>query len=157
MSHNHSHAPRHHHGDQHHPHDHNGATELTLDHLHSHPHGDLGHEEDDAIDLLADAFVAGYDKAEDKIGFLRLADVPFEIAGDDGGPSLKLIEVQRLDCHQVGSASPGFASRELVYHPYTGSMVRERSELSFVYISLDAQRKIPLREHLTAKFRAAAG
>jgi hypothetical protein len=163
LSHSHTHGDHTHgdhmHGDadRHdhpHPHDHNSTADAAPGHLHSHPHGRHDAEEEDAIALLVDAFVEGYAGAADKIGFLRLAGVPFELDDAAGGPSLKLIEVQKLDCHQVGTASPGFASRELVYHPYTGALVRERTQLSFVYVSLETTLIVPLRDHIAARARA---
>jgi hypothetical protein len=150
----HDHAHGHHHHP--HPHDHNSASDGAPNHLHSHPHGQHDAEAEDAIDLLAEAFIAGFGKAEDKIGFLRLAGVPFEIDDAGGDPSLKLVEVQRLDCHQVGTASPGFASRELVYHPFPGKLVRGRTQLSFVYVSLERKVTVPLRDHLAKTRRSPA-
>lgn len=161
-SHHHGHHHHHHHGHSHshghdHPHapGHNSADDgVAPDHLHSHPHGAHQAETEDAIELLVEAFIEGYAKADDKVGFLRLAGVAFEIDDPQGGPSLKLIEVQRLDCHQVGTASPGFASRELVYHPFPGSLVRERTQLSFVYVSMERMLTMPLRDHIAARQRA---
>jgi len=157
-------SQQHHHHHHHHHHDHphthtaghNSADEdIAPDHLHSHPHGSHQAETEDAIELLVEAFVAGFVKADDKVGFLRLAGVPFERDDPAGGPSLKLVEVQRMECHQVGTASPGFASRELVYHPFPGSLVRERTQLSFVYVSMDRVFSVPLRDHIAEQQYAA--
>ena len=131
------------HGD--HPRDHNSRGGKT--HLHSHPHisgsARIKHEER----ILAEAFIDGFVAADDKVSFLRLANIPFEITGADG-TSLKLVDVGVNNAFQVGTASPGFASKELVYHPYPGSMVRERTEMIFVYVSLKERREINLLEHL---------
>jgi hypothetical protein len=131
--------------DGHHPHDHNHAGP---DHMHSHPintgSGVVAH--DDAVQDFIDSFIAGFRTADDKTGFLRLAKVPFEIADDAGGPSLKLVDVAIEDAYQVATASPAFASEELVYHPYPGRMVRQRTDMKFVYVSLKGRRDIPLSE-----------
>jgi hypothetical protein len=131
------------HGD--HPRDHNSRGSET--HLHSHPHisgsARIKHEER----ILAEAFIDGFVAADDKVSFLRLANIPFEINSAEG-TSLKLVDVEVNNAFQVGTASPGFASKELVYHPYPGSMVRERTEMIFVYVSMRERREINLLEHL---------
>ncbi len=124
---------------------HNDPFDAKGTHLHSHPRGRVEAESQDEVDLLAETFVAGYEKADDKIGFLRLSGIPFEPPDADGGPVLKLVEVRRLDCDQVGSASPGFGSRELVYHPFTKDMVGRRTEISLVFVSLEQRRVVSLR------------
>ena len=128
-----------------HPRDHNSRGGET--HLHSHPHisgsARIKHEER----ILAEAFIEGFVAADDKVSFLRLANIPFEIDSGEG-TSLKLVDVEVNNAFQVGTASPGFASKELVYHPYPGSMVRERTEMIFVYVSMRERREINLLEHL---------
>ena len=76
----------------------------------------MNHDDYHAIEA---AFVAGFRQAPDKTGFLRLARVPAELS-PEGELGLKLIEVKLDESAVVGSASPGFASRELVYHPLPG-------------------------------------
>lgn len=149
--HHHHHGHDHpHHGHDHphhghaHPHDHNHATP---DHLHSHPiaaGGNVVHA--DAVQDFIDSFVAGFRAAEDKPGFLRLAKVPFEIEDTAGGPALKLVDVALTDAYQVATASPAFGTDELVYHPYPGRMVRQRTDVAFVYVSLKVRRDVPLAE-----------
>lgn len=121
-------------------------------HLHSHPHGDDA--ADDLRDLAA-SFIEGFRAADDKISFLRLAGVPFELAGEGGAPSLKLVEIGLSDDYQVATASPGFASRELVYLPFHGSMVAGRTNMVFVYVSLDERRDVDLRDFLKARVAVA--
>lgn len=141
----HVHTHMHSHDDHPHPHDHNQAH--GTEHLHSHPHGAPGHTHvSDELQDWIDNFVTGFRAADDKTGFLRLARVPFEIDDVDGGPGLKLIDVSVEDSYQVATASPAFASTELVYHPYPGRMVRERTDMRFVYVSLQARRDILLAE-----------
>ena len=139
---------RHHHHHHVHPHDHN-HPELA-EHLHSHPHAHPHAanpkmvDEDDA--LVINALVAGFEAADDKTSFLRMAKVPFEIPSETGGRALKLVDVEVRQGYQVGTASPGFASDELVYHPFPGNLVRERTEMNFVYVSLAERRDIGFAE-----------
>lgn len=115
------------------------------DHLHSHLK-----PEDDAADLqvLATQFIDGFVQASDKAAYLRLAGVPFERPGKGGDTALKLVDVELKTEWQVGTASPSFGSRELSYLPYPGEMVTERTNLSFVYVSLDTKELIDLRSFL---------
>jgi len=134
--------------DHHHPHGHNHAHP---DHLHSHMHAP-----DEAADLqvLATQFIDGFRAAEDKMSYLRLAGVPLERPGGDG-PALKLVDVQLVTEWQVGTASPSFGSRELSYLPYPGEMVTERTNMAFVYVSLERKSLVDLRDFLAD--RAADG
>ena len=141
-SHSHGHMTGHMHG-------HNGAP---ADHLHSHPghlHGQGGDPAREEIEDLCAAFIEGFTEAPDKVSFLRLAGIPFEIDGADG-LTLKLVDVAIRSDYQVGTASPGFASRELVYLPFAGAMVRERTRLDLVYVSLTERRDVDLRAFLRA-------
>ena len=61
---------------------------------------------------------------------------------------MKLVDVQLTTEWQVGTASPSFGSRELSYLPYPGDMVTERTNMSFVYVSLDSKNTIDLRTFL---------
>jgi hypothetical protein len=96
---------------------------------------------------VEDAFVAGFREAPDKAGFLALARIPLELPGGEG-PSLKLLEVVLEDSFEVGRASPGFASRELVYHPLPGKLVTSRTRLAFRYVSSERLRELSLAEVL---------
>ena len=53
---------------------------------------------------------------------------------------------ERTEATQVGTASPAFGSRDLVYHPYPGNMVRARTTMEFIYVSLDERREVGLAE-----------
>lgn len=115
------------------------------DHLHSH----LKPEDEAAeLQILADQFIDGFVSAKDKMSFLRLAGVPLERPGSNGNASLKLVDVQLTTEWQVGTASPSFGSRELSYLPYPGEMVTERTNLGFVYVSLDTKEIVDLRNFL---------
>ena len=118
-------------------------------HLHSHPHdrpaaattGEL--RDEDA--LLADALMDGFDAAEDKASFLRMASIPFRLDAADG-QSLQLVDVELRYAYQVATASPGFNGGELIHMPFPASMIRERATMVFVYVSLQERRDIDLSE-----------
>lgn len=118
-------------------------------HLQSHPHGDPGAAAPggarDEDGLLADALMEGFDAAEDKPSFLRMAGIPLHIHGTGGDP-LRLVDVELRYAYQVGTASPAFDGAELVYLPFPASMVRERADMVFVYVSLRERRDLALRE-----------
>ena len=115
------------------------------DHLHSHlPPEDAAAE----LQVLATQFIEGFVQATDKASYLRLAGVPFERPGQAGETSLKLVDVQLTTEWQVGTASPSFGSRELSYLPFPGEMVTERTNMNFVYVSLDAKQVNDLRTFL---------
>lgn len=52
---------------------------------------------------------------------------------------------------QIGTASPAFASRELVYMPFPGSMIGERETMTFTYVSLSERSDIDLVEILSSR------
>jgi hypothetical protein len=115
------------------------------DHLHSHmPDADKAEE----LLVLTTQFVDGFVAAKDKMSYLRIAGVPLTIDAPGGGPSMKLVDVQLTTEWQVGTASPSFGSRELSYLPYPGDMVTERTNMSFVYVSMDAKHTTDLRSFL---------
>jgi hypothetical protein len=91
------------------------------------------------------AFVEGFRAASDKQAFLALARIPLELAAPDG-PGLKLVQVLLEDTVEVGRASRGFASRELVYQPLPAKLVTSETRLRFRYISADAVRELSLAE-----------
>ena len=145
--HSHGHAPDH--GDDHaHPHDHNHPHEH--DHLHSHVHGDSAREKQEELQVLATAFIEGYRQAKDKTSYLRLADIPFHRKGKDG-LKMHLVDVTIASNWQIGTASPAFASRELVYLPYPGEMVEARESMTFTFVSLTEREDVDLLTFLKAK------
>lgn len=111
------------------------------------------HQADVAAELqvLTAQFIDGFIQAKDKMSYLRLAGVPLEKPGVDGGLSLKLVDVKLTTEWQVGTASPSFGSRELSYLPYPGPMVTERTNMGLVYVSLDSKEVMDLRAFLYAK------
>ena len=118
------------------------------EHLHSHPHGEppaaAGRSQDDDS-LLADALMDGFDAAEDKASFLRMARIPAQLPGRDG-EVLRLVDVELRRAYQVATASPGFNAQDLVYLPFPASMIRERATMVFVYVSLRERRDLDLGE-----------
>jgi len=131
------------------PHDifdgHIGHNHTHADHLHSHmPDADKAEE----LLVLTTQFIDGFTDAKDKMSYLRLSGVPLEIDGPQGGPSMKLVDVQLTTEWQVGTASPSFGSRELSYLPYPGDLVTERTNMNFIYVSIDAKEVTDLRSFL---------
>lgn len=134
-------------------HDHHGAGQgagrghnhAHGEHLASHMAPDDGAE---ALAVLAGQFLDGFRQAADKTAYLRLMGVPFEIEDEAGGPSLKLVDVRTTTAWQVGTASPGFGTRELAYLPFPGALVRERTNAAFVYVSLERRLEVDLHDFL---------
>ncbi|PWR02534.1 hypothetical protein DKT77_11450 [Meridianimarinicoccus roseus] len=135
----HDHGPEH--GHHHGP----GHNHPKTDHLHSHTKPD-----DAAADLqvLTAQFIDGFKQAADKSAYLRLAGIPFERPGVGGGTALKLVDVQLTTEWQVGTAAPSFGSRELSYLPYPGEMIRERTNMALVYVSMDEKSLLDIRQFL---------
>ncbi len=104
----------------------------------------MNHEEYHAAES---AFIESFRQVSDKSGLLRLARVPLEIEMP-GEPVLKLLQVQLEEVFEVGRASPGFGSRELVYHPLPGKLVTSETRLCFRYVSTATVREFTLAELL---------
>ena len=92
---------------------------------------------------MATAFLDGYRKADDKTSFLRIAGILFKRKGSDG-LSMHLVETRIESKWQLGTASPAFGSRELVYLPYPGEMVTGRETMTFTYVSLSERADVDL-------------
>jgi hypothetical protein len=105
---------------------------------------------------LESAFIEGFRQAGDKQGFLRLAHIPLEL-DRAGQPGLKLMQVVIEDVVDVGRASPGFASRALVYHPLPAKLVTARARLRFRYVSADRLSELSLAELLDQPPAASPG
>ena len=122
---------------------------------HNHAHDPLHSHlppEDTAADLqvLTAEFIEGFRTARDKAAYLRIAGVPMEVPGG-GGPPLKLVDVRLTTEWQVGTASPAFGTRELSWLPFPGEMITERTNLAFLYVSLDERRELDLRSLLATR------
>ena len=120
----------------------------AADHLHSHLK-----PEDEASDLqiLCSQFIEGFQAATDKAAYLQIAGVPLKVDCQDGGPSLKLVDVSLKTEWQVGTASPSFGSRELSYLPFPGDMISERTNMSFVYVSSARRLETDLRDFIASR------
>lgn len=145
----------HNHGHDH-PHPHAGHNhDAGHDHLHSHAHGGHSREQADELKTLSTSFVEGFRQAADKTSFLRLAGVPFQREGNDG-LTMHLVDTQIVSNWQIGTASPAFGTREMVYLPYPGPMVTGRETMTFTYVSLTQREDRDLMEFLQAKQDVAA-
>ena len=141
----------HHHGHHHHDHHHGpGHNHAHGDHLHSHVHADAAREREEEMRALAAAFLDGFRKADDKTSFLRIAGVAFKRAGSDG-LTMHLVETRIESKWQLGTASPAFGSRELVYLPYPGEMIGERETMTLTYVSLTERTDIDIAEILAGR------
>jgi hypothetical protein len=111
--------------------------------------------EDEAADLqvLTAQFIDGFVSARDKAAYLKLAGVPLERPGKDGPATLKLVDVELKTEWQVGTASPSFGTRELSYLPFPGEMIRERTNMSLVYVSMTEKHLLDIRDFIAAKER----
>jgi len=110
--------------------------------------------EHEDYEALESAFIDGFRGAGDKQGFLRLAHIPLELHQPDR-PGLKLMQVLVEEVFEVGRASPGFGSRELVYHPLPGPLVTARAKLRFRYVSAEDLSELSLAEVLARSEKAA--
>jgi hypothetical protein len=102
----------------------------------------MEHEDVHAAEV---AFIEGFRAASDKQALLSLAHIPLELAAADG-PGLKLVQVLLEETVEVGRASRGFASRELVYQPLPARLVTAQIRLRFRYISAEAVRELSFAE-----------
>ena len=139
-----------HHHDHHHHHGPLGHNHHHEDHLHSHVHGDGAREKIEEIQALATSFIDGFRAAEDKTSYLRLANVPFQQTGVDG-LTMNLVDASISSNWQIGTASPAFASRELVYMPFPGNMVQHRETMTFTYVSLTERKDVDLLKIIETK------
>ncbi len=120
------------------------------DHLHSHLHGNGKAARIEELQRLATTFVDGFRAAKDKSSYLRLAGIPFDRTGSDG-LTLHLVDATITANWQIGTASPAFASRKLVYLPYPGDMIRARETMRFTYVSLTERADVELMDILAMR------
>ena len=114
-------------------------------HLHSHI---TDKDRSDDLKDITSQFIEGFLSASDKMSFLRLAGVPLEIIPKEGEQKMKLVDVQLTTEWQVGTASPSFGSKELSYLPFPGEMIKERTNMNFVYVSINKKQINDLRSFL---------
>jgi hypothetical protein len=136
-----------HHDHGHHTHSHHGMghnhSHDGVEHLHSHVHGESDRERAEELKVLATSFLESFRAAEDKTSYLRLAGIPFQRKGSDG-LTLCLVDTAIVANWQIGTASPAFASRELLYLPFPGKMISSRESMKFTYVSLTQREDIDL-------------
>lgn len=150
MSSDHAHS---HHHDHDHAHAHmHGHNQGGHDHLHSHVHGISDADKVDELQALSSSFIDGFRSAEDKTSYLRLAGISFHRPGADGLVQ-HLVDAKIESNWQIGTASPAFASRELAYMPFPGSMVQVRETMTFTYVSLTERSDVDLIEVLTDRLK----
>jgi len=153
MAHDHRHHEHHHHHDHNDGHVHgHGHNHVAHDHLHSHVHRASASDRAEELQALCTSFIDGFRAADDKTSYLRLAGVPFHRPGVDGLIQ-HLVDAKIVSNWQVGTASPAFASRELVYMPFPGSMVQARETMTFTYVSLSERADIDLIDILTRRLK----
>ena len=121
---------------------HNHAHSHT-DHLHSHMKGQSEADKMKELQVLATSFIESFRDAKDKNSYLRLANIPFQKEGKDG-LTMNLVDAKITANWQIGTASPAFASRELVYMPFPGEMINERETMTFTYVSFTAREDVDL-------------
>jgi hypothetical protein len=156
--HHNDHAHHHHHDDHHHDHEGDahaapgaGHNHRDMQHLHSHPHGEAQHLNREELRDLAASFIEAFRTSEDKTSYLRLAGIPFQICDSDGR-AMHLVDTRIETSWQIGTATPGFATKELAYLPYPGKMVSARETMSFTYVSLTERRDLDLCDLLSVRF-----
>jgi hypothetical protein len=79
--------------------------------------------------------------------------VPLERPGKTGASALKLVDVKLTTEWQVGTASPSFGTRELSYLPFPGEMIRDRTNMFLVYVSMDEKDMMDIRDFLADRER----
>ncbi len=153
--HHHRHVHDHHHHD-HEEHDHAspgaGHNHRDVRHLHSHPHGEARHLGREELRDLAASFIEAFRTSVDKTSYLRLAGIPFQVS-DSEGRAMHLVDTRIETSWQIGTATPGFATKELAYLPYPGKMVSARETMSFTYVSLAERRDLDLCDLLAERFQ----
>jgi len=97
------------------------------------------------LDLIEAAFVDGFRQASDPTSFLRLAQVPFELAGADG-VRLVLLRVEVDAIADVGAITPHLGGTSFRYDPLPARMVSRRCRLRFVYFDGERLRALGLAE-----------
>ncbi len=103
----------------------------------------------EAYHRLEDLFVEGYRAARDKLVYLRLAHIPFELPADRSSDSdarmyLKTVRVEEV--FESGSVKPAFGTNRLIHQMYPHKMVESHKSLKFIYVHLDGLVEKSLHE-----------
>lgn len=89
---------------------------------------------------LEHMFVDGYRSAKDKLVYLRLAHIPFQLPvahNTNETTTLYLKAVRIEDMFEVGSLTPAFATDQVLHHMYPDELVRGQHSLRFIYVRPD--------------------
>ena len=103
----------------------------------------------DTYHCLEDMFVEGYRAARDKLVYLRLAHIPFDLPvypDSDSDSRMHLKSVRIEEVFEVGSVTPAFGSKRLVHQMYPHGLVESRTSLKFVYVHHDSAVEKSLHE-----------
>ena len=96
---------------------------------------------------LEDMFAEGYRAAQDKLVYLCLAHIPFELPGDQTSNSLMHLKSVRIEeVFEVGSVSPAFGSHRLIHQMYPHELVEGHKSLKFMYVHHDGVVEKSLQE-----------
>ena len=103
----------------------------------------------DTYHRLEDMFAEGYRAARDRLVYLRLAHIPFELPGGQAADSdermyLKSVRIEEL--FEAGSVTPAFGSNRLMHQMYPHELVESRKSLKFVYVHHDGTVEKSLHE-----------
>ncbi len=105
----------------------------------------------DSYHILEDMFINGYKAAKDKLVYLRLAHIPFQLPAIDhssADSALYLKEVKIETLYEVGSVSPTFGTDQILHQMYPNEMVRAQHSLRFIYVRTDGIVEKSLHELL---------
>ena len=105
----------------------------------------------DTYHRLEDMFADGYRAARDKLVYLRLAHIPYELPGDkapDSDARMYLKSVRIEEVFEAGSVTPAFGSDRLIHQMYPHELVESRKSLKFVYVHRDGAVEKSLHELL---------
>ena len=105
----------------------------------------------DSYHILEDMFIDGYRAAKDKLVYLRLAHIPFQLPTIDHSvtdATLYLNAVKIENLYEVGCVSPTFGTDQVLHQMYPGEMVRAQHSLRFIYVGTDGIVEKSLQELL---------
>ena len=103
----------------------------------------------DTYHRLESIFVEGYRAAQDKLAYLRLTHIPFEMPADpdsDSDSRMHLRSVEIDEVFEVGSITPAFGTNRLMHQLYPHAMVECRRSLKFRYVHRGGTVEKSLRE-----------
>jgi hypothetical protein len=124
-----------------HPHAARDVAQWQTPHREPHQHaGRADTQGEPDLDQVEAAFVEGFLSASNPMGFLRLANVPFEMTDQD--TRLVLLRVETDVIADVGSITPHLGGRTFRYDPLPASLISQRRRLRFIYFDGAAPRAL---------------